>query len=100
MPSPPQYGRQTIQFGFSSGFPPDVVAPLAVVFVTFSMQFFAATAGIVEWMRLTPMVVRGTVWQLLTYPVAGTGDAGIFIVLELFFLFFFARDVFARLGRA
>jgi hypothetical protein len=31
--------------------------------------------------------------------LAGTGD-GFLIVLELFFLFFFARDVLARLGRA
>jgi hypothetical protein len=97
---PPQYGRQTIQFGFSSGFPPDVVALLAIVFVTFSMQFFAATAALVDWLRLTPMVVRGTVWQLLTYPLAGIGEAGFFLVLGLVFLFFFARDVFARLGRA
>jgi hypothetical protein len=35
MPPPPSHGRQTISFGFSHGFPPDVVALLAVVFVTF-----------------------------------------------------------------
>jgi len=97
--SPPRYER-TISFGFSHGFPPDVVALVAVVFVTFSMQFFTATAWLVDWLRLTPMVMRGWVWQLLTYPLAAVGDATIWTLLELFFLFFFARDVFTRLGRA
>ncbi len=97
---PYDYGRPTLRFGFASGFPPDVAALLATVFVTFSLQFFAATAWIPELLRLTPLAwQRLLVWQLVTYPYAGIGDASLWIVLELLFLFWFARDVFARLGR-
>jgi hypothetical protein len=97
---PYDYGRTQVTFGFSSGYPRDVLALLVFVFVTYSMQFFSATAWIVALMRLTPMVWQlGWVWQLVTYPVAGAGDASVWVLLELLFLFFFARDVFARLGR-
>ena len=95
------FGRGPVRFGFASGVPRDVVALLAVVFVTFSLQFFAATAGLVELLRLTPRVwASGFVWQLLTYPLVGVGAPTIWILLELFVLFWFARDVLWRLGRA
>jgi hypothetical protein len=97
---PHDYDRRSISFGFSHGVPRDVIAMLAVVFVTFSMQFFSATGWLVDLLRLTPAVwARGWVWQLLTFPFAGAGDATVWVLLELLFLFFFARDVFARLGR-
>jgi hypothetical protein len=97
---PYDYNRSQVTFGFSSGYPRDVLALLVLVFVTYSMQFFSATAWIVAAMRLTPMVWQlGWVWQLVTYCVAGAGDASVWVLLELLFLFFFARDVFARLGR-
>jgi membrane associated rhomboid family serine protease len=97
---PYDYQRPQLTFGFSSGYPRDVLALIAVVFVTYSMQFFEVTRRIVDLMRLTPLVFQmGRVWQLVTYPVAGAGDASVWVLLELFFLFFFARDVFARLGR-
>ena len=97
---PYDYNRTQVTFGFSSGYPRDVLALIAVVFITYSMQFFTATAWIVDLMRLTPMVwQKGWLWQLVTYPVAGAGDASVWVLLELLFLFFFARDVFARLGR-
>jgi hypothetical protein len=95
------FGRGPVRFGFASGVPRDVVALLAVVFVTFSLQFFAATAGLVELLRLTPRVwASGFVWQLVTYPLVGVGAPTIWILLELFVLFWFARDVLWRLGRA
>jgi hypothetical protein len=95
------FGRPPVRFGFATGVPPDVVALLAVVFVTFSLQFFAATAGLVELLRLSPRVwTSGFVWQLVTYPFAGVGAPTIWILLELFVLFWFARDVLWRLGRA
>ena len=94
------YGRPQLSFGFSHGVPRDVLGLLVAVFVTYSMQFFTATAWIVDLMRLTPMVwQKGWVWQLVTFPVAGVGDASVWVLLELLFLFFFARDVYARLGR-
>jgi hypothetical protein len=97
---PHDYSRRTVSFGFSEGVPRDVLVLLGVVFVTFSLQFFSQTAWITDLLRLTPMVwQKGWVWQLLTFPVAGVGDATFWFLLELLFLFFFARDVFARLGR-
>ena len=94
------FGRAPVRFGFASGAPPDVVALVAVVFVTFSLQFFSATAGLVEMLRLTPRVwASGFVWQVVTYPVAGVGAPTIWILLELFVLFWFGRDVLSRRGR-
>lgn len=88
--------------GFSgSGSPPpqDLIAILAAVFVTFSMQFFEATAIIPSLLRLTPAVTRGFLWQFVSYPFVGTGGASIWFLLELFILFWFGRDVYNRLGR-
>lgn len=93
--------RPPVRFGMSSGAPRDIVALLVVVFVTFSLQFFSLTAWITELMRLTPRVWQsGWLWQLVTYPVAGAGSPSFWILLELLILFWFGRDVFARLGRA
>jgi hypothetical protein len=97
---PYDYGRPTLSFGFSRGVPRDVLVLLGVVFFTFSLQFFEATAALVALLRLTPWVwMKGWLWQLVTYPFIGIGDASIWVLLEGFFMFFFARDVFARLGR-
>jgi hypothetical protein len=79
--------------------PFDVLVILGTVFVTFSLQFFASTAWLPELLRLTPAVwQRGFVWQLVTYPLVGTGAPGIWFLLELLILFWFARDVHRRLG--
>src|SRR5690606_3048772 len=83
-----------------SGMPRDVVALVAIVFVTFSLQFFSQTFWLTELLRLTPAVwMRGTVWQVFTYPLAGYGPPTFWILLELLILFWFGRDVLARLGR-
>jgi hypothetical protein len=87
-------------FGAGGPPPPDLLAILAVVFVTFSLQFFAPTAIVVDFLRLTPLVwSRGLVWQVATYPFVGIGGPSIWILLELFVLYLFGRDVFSRLGR-
>ena len=76
------------------------IALLAVLFVTFSMQFFESTRVVIDLLRLSPDVwQRGFLWQLGTYPFVGRGGASIWILLELFILYIFAKDVFARLGR-
>jgi len=98
---PHQSGPQGFGVFSGSGSPPpqDLIAILAVVFVTFSMQFFEATAMIPSLLRLTPAVVRGLLWQLISYPFVGTGGASIWFLLELFILYWFGRDVYRRLGR-
>src|SRR5262245_46975664 len=97
---PYDYDRRSISFGFSHGLPRDVIALLAVVFITFSLQFWETTAKVIDtYLRLTPQLLsNGWLWQLVTFPFMGVG-APLWFLLELFFLFFFARDVFTRLGR-
>ncbi len=79
--------------------PRDVLALVAVVFVTFSMQFFEATSLLVAALRLTPLVYSGWLWQAATYPFIGFGGPSLWILLELVILFWFARDTFWALGR-
>lgn len=80
--------------------PRDLVVLLAVVFVTFSLQFFAGARLVPLLLQLTPEVWQsGFVWQVATYPFSGYGPPSIWILLELLILYWFARDVFYRLGR-
>lgn len=80
--------------------PTDVIALLAALFVTFALQFFAATALLPALLRLTPAVWRaGFVWQIVTYGFTGYGGPSLWFLLELFILYMFAQDVFLRLGR-
>jgi hypothetical protein len=86
--------------GFGGPAPRDVLALIAVLFVTFTFQFFATTAAIPALLRLTPDVwQRGHVWRVLTYPLAGQGGPNIWFLLELFILYLFTRDVYWRVGR-
>lgn len=87
--------------GFGSGpIPRDLWILLGVLFVTFSMQFFSSTALLPALLRLTPLAwQRGWVWQLATYPFIGYGGPSLWILLELYFLFLFGRDVYGGLGR-
>jgi hypothetical protein len=100
-----RFPHQTAPRGFGgflgSGSPPprDLIAILAVVFVTFSMQFFASTAAVPALLRLTPNVLRGFIWQVASYPFVGAGGASIWFLLEMLILFWFGRDVYWRLGR-
>jgi hypothetical protein len=84
---------------FSGPFPRDLVALLAVLFLTFAAQFFEATAPLVALLRLTSAVwISGFVWQVLTYPFAGAGGPSAWFLIGLLFLFWFARDVRLALG--
>ena len=79
--------------------PKDLVGILVALFVTFSLQFFEATAAIPAILRLTPAVFRGFVWQIFTYPAVGFGRSGLWFLVSLLILFWFGRDVFLRLVR-
>mgnify|MGYP001824276841 FL=1 len=98
------FGRPGRPGGFDligSGSPPprDVLVILGVLFVTFSLQFFESTAIVPRLLQLTPLVLRGFLWQLVTYPVVGTRGSGFWFLLELLILFWFARDVYWRIGQ-
>lgn len=97
------YGRQPMSRGPVLGglggpVPPDVIALLAVLFATFSIDVL--TNGGLLILRLTSLVWQlGFVWQAATYPFIGFGSPSLWILLELLILFWFAKDVFWRLGR-
>jgi hypothetical protein len=50
-------------------------------------------------LRLTPLVWRGFIWQLATYPFIGYGPPSFWFLVELLILFWFGRDVYDGLGR-
>ena len=86
--------------GLTGPVPRDIWLLLGVIFVTFTLQFFAATAWLPAALRLTPRLWQsGFVWQPVTYPFVGSGTPGFFFVLELLILLMFGRDVYHRLGR-
>ena len=94
MPRMPSVG------GFAGPPPRDLLVLLAVLFVTFTLQFFRLTAVIPSLLRLTPWVwQRGLLWQLATYPFVGFGRPDFWFLLELLILFWFGRDVYRQLGR-
>lgn len=81
--------------------PADLVALLAVLFVTYALQFFAATRIVPALLQLSPAVWQAAfVWQLVTYAFAGYGPPSLWFLLELLVVYWFARDVRAHLGRA
>jgi len=85
--------------GLTGPVPRDLWILLGVVFGTFTLQFFRATAWLPELLRLTPLVWRtGFLWQLATYPFIGMGAPNFWFVLELLILFLFGRSVLSRLG--
>lgn len=87
-------------FGLGGPVPRDLLVILAVLFVTFTLRFFAATAIVPALLQLTPAVWRsGFVWQLATYPFVGFGSPGIWFLLELLILYMFGRDVYFGLYR-
>ena len=86
-------------FGLGGPAPRDLLVILGVLFVTFSLRFFEATAFVPALLQLTPAAWRnGFVWQLATYPFIGAGG-GLWFLLELLFLYIFGRNVYFGLYR-
>jgi hypothetical protein len=97
----PYGGRRISLGGFGGGpVPRDLWILLGVLFGTFSLQFFASTEILPALLRLTSLAwQRLFLWQLATYPFVGFGGPSIWILVELYILFIFARDVYSGLGR-
>ena len=86
-------------FGLGGPAPRDLLILLGILFVTFSLHFFATTRIIPELLQLTPLVwQRGWIWQLATYPFIGT-RSGFWFLLDLLFIYMFGRDVYYGLYR-
>ncbi len=96
------FTRRPMSFGMGGHQPPprDLMILLAVLFVTFSLQFFEGIRLLPALLRLTPLVWESFfLWQLATYPFIGYGPPSIWFLLELLILFWFSRDVYRYLGR-
>lgn len=94
--------RSPIGFGMGGSQPPprDLLILLAVLFVTFSLQFFDGARLLPALLRLTPLVWESFfLWQMATFPFVGYGAPGIWFLLELLILFWFSRDVYRYLGQ-
>jgi hypothetical protein len=87
--------------GLTDGPPPprDLLVLIGVLFVTFSLQFFEGTRGLLELLSLNLGIFRGFIWQVATYPFVSTQGSGFWFLLELLIIFWFGRSVFLRLGR-
>ncbi len=84
--------------GLGGPIPRDLLALLAVLFVTFSLQFLAP--GLVRPLLLTSEAWRGLeVWRIATYPAIGFGPPSLWFLLELLMVFWFGRDAYFQLGR-
>lgn len=97
----PYPGRMSMgSFGLGGPVPRDLLVILGILFVTFTLRFFASTAIVPALLQLTPAVWQaGFVWQLATYPFVGFGSPGIWFLLELLILYMFGRDVYLGLYR-
>ena len=94
------YGRQPAMGGLGGPPPRDILILLAVIFVTFSMQFFAGLQSLIALLRLTPDAWQSLfAWQIFSYPFMGSGGASPWILLELLILYWFAGAAYRDLGR-
>jgi membrane associated rhomboid family serine protease len=72
---------------------------IGILFVTFSLQFFDTTRGLLQLLSLNLGIFSGFLWQLVTYPFVATATSGFWFLLELLILYWFGRTVIHGLGR-
>jgi len=85
-------------FDLFGNIPRDIKILVAVQFVTFLLRLVAVTSIVPLLLELTPLVLRGFVWQLATYMFVGY-SSGIWIILELLGVLLIAPHVYYGLGR-
>ena len=94
--------RQPIGFGGGAAGPPprDILWLLGVLFVTYSLQAFQGTQGLMRLLQLSRDVwERGFLWQLATYPFIAEVTGTLWFLFSLLIIFWFGRDVYRFLGR-
>ena len=94
------YARRMSFGGLSGPHARDLLLLVAVLFVTFSMQFLPGLAFVPDLMRLSSSVwQQGMLWQLVTYAAAGWGGPSIWFLLGLLIFYMFANDLRWSLGK-
>ena len=77
--------------------PTDLMILVGVIFATFSLQYFNATAALLYHLRLS-LDLPGLLWQPFTYAFV-SGPIGFWIILVLYILWMFALSVRNDLGK-
>lgn len=95
----PRYGGP-VDFLGPAPPPRDFLVLLGVLFVTYSLGFFASTRIVPELLLLSPGIwQQGTIWQLVTYPFVASPSDAFWFLISMVILFMFGRDVRSTLGR-
>ena len=97
--SPPR--RTQIDFGLSGPSPPDLLLLMGLTFLSFTLGAFNLTAVAVYLIQLTPRIwTDGFLWQLVTFPFATSyGIGGLGLILSLWMMLMFGKQVFYFVGR-
>ena len=95
----PRYGGP-VDFLGPAPPPRDFLVLLGVLFVTYSLGFFASTRIVPELLLLSPGIwQQGMIWQLVTYPYVASPSDAFWFLISMVILFMFGRDVRSTLGR-
>lgn len=90
--------RGTIDFGLEGPIPRDILLLLGALFVTFSLD--ALVPGGIGFLRLTPDIwLSGALWQLITYPLAAVYGSALGLIISLWVILVFGKQVFFFVGR-
>jgi hypothetical protein len=100
----PGPGRPALgSLGLGGPAPRDLLALLALLFATFTVQALTGGpggGGLLNPLLLSSAAWRGAwLWQVATYPVIGYGPPSLWFLLELLMVFWFGRDTYVQLGR-
>lgn len=89
-----------MDFGLSGPIPKDILVLLGVTFLSYALGAFASTRPLIDLLQLGPGVLRGFLWQLVTYPAASSYDQGALgFLITLWMILVFGKQVFGFVGR-
>ena len=92
--------RSGIDFGLSGPIPKDIIFLLAATFGSYTLGAFASTRGLMDLLRLTPALWQnGHVWQIVTYPFITPYGGAFGLILSLWMILAFGKQVFFFVGR-
>ncbi len=95
-----QSRRGTIDFGLDGPIPRDILVLMACLFVTYSLSAFQATLELVAAAQLSRAIWQeGFFWQFVTYPFAAGYGNPLGLILSLWMILVFGKQVYYFVGR-
>ncbi len=92
--------RGTIDFGLDGPIPRDLLILMACLFITYSFSAFQSTRELVAAARLSRSIWQeGFFWQLVTYPFAADYGHPLGLILSLWMVLIFGKQVYYFVGR-